>query len=215
MNIKLYQHDLPEKLNLGTEIAVDTEAMGLNLHRDRLCLVQLSKGDGICHLVQINPKVEPIHLKNLLGNPKILKIYHYARFDVGLLHWSLGIMPQPVWCTKIASKLTRTYTDKHGLKDLCRELLNIELDKTMQSSDWGAQELSEAQLQYAAQDVLYLHSLKNKLQIMLEREQRLHFAQCCLRLFARTNYIGSIWLSKYRYFFALKVYFDEFVINSR
>ena len=177
VNIEFYKGDLPEKLNLGNEVAIDTETMGLNFQRDRLCLVQLSAGDGICHLVQIDKKIEPINLKNLLNDSKSLKIFHYARFDVGVLHWSLGIMAQPIWCTKIASKLARTYTDRHGLKDLCRELLGKDIDKSSQSSDWGNAELSTKQLEYAAQDVLYLHQLKARLEEILTRENRIHFAQ--------------------------------------
>ncbi|MCH9843870.1 MAG: ribonuclease D [Alphaproteobacteria bacterium] len=177
MDIKFYQGDIPENLDLGKQIAVDTETMGLLMRRDRLCLVQLSSGDGVCHLVQIQRGVEPVHLKNMLGDNSRLKLYHYARFDVATLHWHLGVMAQPIFCTKIASKLVRTYTDKHGLGDLCRELLNINLDKTMQSSDWGAEKLTDAQLKYAAQDVLYLHQLRDKLTDMLKRENRTQLAE--------------------------------------
>ncbi len=176
MNIELYQGDIPENLDLGRQIAVDTETMGLITRRDRLCLVQLSSGDGVCHLLQFQRGTEPNNLRNMLSNDQCMKIFHYARFDVGALHWSLGFMAQPIFCTKIASKLVRTYTNKHGLGDLCRELLDIELDKTMQSSDWGAEKLTEAQLQYAAQDVLYLHQLKEKLSAMLIRENRIQLA---------------------------------------
>ncbi len=177
MDIKFYQGDIPENLDLGKEIAVDTEAMGLALRRDRLCLVQLSAGDGVCHLVQISRGVEPVNLKNMLGDNSRLKLYHFARFDIAILHWYLGVMAQPLFCTKIASKLVRTYTDKHGLGDLCRELLDINLDKTMQSSDWGAESLTDAQLKYAAQDVLYLHQLRGKLTDMLKRENRTQLAE--------------------------------------
>ncbi|MCH9852213.1 MAG: ribonuclease D [Alphaproteobacteria bacterium] len=177
MDIKFYQGDIPENLDLGKQIAVDTETMGLLMRRDRLCLVQLSSGDGVCHLVQIKRGVEPVNLKNMLGDNSRLKLYHYARFDVATLHWHLGVMAQPIFCTKIASKLVRTYTDKHGLGDLCRELLNINLDKTMQSSDWGAEKLTDAQLKYAAQDVLYLHQLRGKLTDMLKRENRTQLAE--------------------------------------
>ncbi len=177
MDIKFYQGDIPENLDLGKQIAVDTETMGLLMRRDRLCLVQLSSGDGVCHLVQIQRGVEPVHLKNMLGDNSRLKLYHYARFDVAILHWHLGVMAQPIFCTKIASKLVRTYTDKHGLGDLCRELLEINLDKTMQSSDWGAEKLTDAQLKYAAQDVLYLHQLRDKLTDMLKRENRTQLAE--------------------------------------
>ena len=177
MDIKFYQGDMPETLDLGDVIAVDTETMGLITRRDRLCLVQMSSGDGVCHLVQIVRGVEPVNLKNMLGDNNRLKLFHYARFDVGALHWNLGFMAQPIFCTKIASKLVRTYTDKHGLGDLCRELLEINLDKSMQSSDWGAEKLTEAQLQYAAQDVLYLHQLREKLSQMLQRENRMQLAE--------------------------------------
>ena len=177
MDIKFYQGDIPENLDLGNQIAVDTETMGLRMRRDRLCLVQLSSGDGVCHLVQIQRGVEPVNLKNMLGDNSRLKLYHYARFDIATLHWFLGVMAQPLFCTKIASKLVRTYTDKHGLADLCRELLEITLDKTMQSSDWGAEKLTDAQLSYAAQDVLYLHQLRDKLTDMLKRENRTQLAE--------------------------------------
>ncbi len=177
MKIELYQGDIPETLDLGQIIAVDTETMGLLTKRDRLCVVQMSSGDGVCHLLQINKGVDPVNLKNMLGDSNRLKIYHYARFDIAAMHWYLGCMAQPLFCTKIASKLARTYTDKHGLGDLCRELLDVTLDKTMQSSDWGAETLSDQQLQYAGQDVLYLHQLREKLAEMLQREGRLQLAE--------------------------------------
>jgi ribonuclease D len=154
--------------------------MGLNPHRDRLCVVQLSNGDGSADVVQI-PKghSEAPNLKALLGNPSVTKIFHFARFDIAVLYHTLGVMPQPVYCTKIASRLTRTYTDRHGLKDLVRELLNIDLSKQQQSSDWGSQQLSEAQLAYAASDVLHLHALRERLDVMLAREGRTELAQAC------------------------------------
>ena len=178
--IHLHRNDLPEDLSLGSVIAVDTETMGLNPHRDRLCVVQLSNGDGSADVVQI-PKghIDAPNLKALLGNAKITKLFHFARFDVAVLYHSLGVMPQPVYCTKIASRLTRTYTDRHGLKDLVREVLNIELSKQQQSSDWGSSSLSEAQLAYAASDVLHLHALREKLDAMLAREGRTELAQAC------------------------------------
>jgi ribonuclease D len=161
-------------------VAIDTETMGLNPHRDRLCVVQLSNGDGSADVVQI-PKghIDAPNLQALLANPKITKIFHFARFDVAVLYHTFGVMPQPVYCTKIASRLTRTYTDRHGLKDLVREVLNIELSKQQQSSDWGSSSLSEAQLAYAASDVLHLHALREKLDAMLAREDRTELAQAC------------------------------------
>jgi ribonuclease D len=154
--------------------------MGLHPHRDRLCVVQLSSGDGSADVVQI-PKghTDAPNLKKLLADPKITKIFHFARFDIAVLYHSLGVMPQPIYCTKIASRLTRTYTDRHGLKDLVREVLNIELSKQQQSSDWGSSSLSEAQLAYAASDVLHLHALREKLDAMLAREGRAELAQAC------------------------------------
>nr|WP_245409505.1 ribonuclease H-like domain-containing protein [Methyloceanibacter sp. wino2] len=160
-------------------IAVDTETLGLNPHRDRLCLVQLSDGDGRAVLVQISPGDEAPELKRLLADDSVLKIFHYARFDVAVLKQYLGVDTAPIYCTKIASKLTRTYTDRHGLKDLCRELLGVELSKQQQSSDWGAETLSPEQLSYAASDVLYLHALKERLDTMLDREGRAHLARAC------------------------------------
>jgi len=178
MTVHFHQDDLPEGLNFGDGVAIDTETMGLAPHRDRLCLVQLSAGDGEAHLVRIAPgKPTAPRLCKLLGDPKLLKIFHYARFDIAVLQHALGVMTSPVYCTKIASKLTRTYTDRHGLKDLCRELLGIDISKQQQSSDWGAETLSEEQLQYAAADVLHLHALKQKLNDTLRRENRLALAQ--------------------------------------
>jgi len=164
----------------GDAVAVDTETMGLNPARDRLCLVQLSAGDGVCHLVQIAPgQTAAPNLTALLVDPKILKLFHFARFDLAMLKHSFGIMTAPVYCTKIASRLVRTFTDRHGLKDLAKDLLNVELSKQQQSSDWGADELTPEQLKYAASDVLYLHRLKARLDEMLAREGRTALAQAC------------------------------------
>jgi ribonuclease D len=180
MPIRLHQQDLPEDLDLGRVVAVDTEAMGLNPHRDRLCLVQLSGGDGDCHLVQFRePDYRAPNLCRLLGDPAVEKLFHFARYDLAMIHQYLGVCCRPVYCTKIASKLARTYTDRHGLRDLCQELLGIDLSKQMQSSDWGAPELSEGQLIYAAGDVLYLHQLRQHLDGMLAREDRGALAAAC------------------------------------
>lgn len=183
LDIRHYWNDLPSDFQTGTSVAVDTEAMGLKHGRDRLCLVQLSFGDGVCHLVQIakdNPSGSP-RLKELLANPAIEKIFHFARFDVGLLYRDLGVLCKPIYCTKIASRLVRTYTDRHGLKDLCRDLLGVDLSKAEQSSDWGAEKLTEDQKRYAATDVLHLHGLRKKLDGMLVRENRLHLARACFQ----------------------------------
>tara|TARA_Y100000768_G_C23705364_1_gene553281 strand:+ start:50 stop:658 length:609 start_codon:yes stop_codon:yes gene_type:complete len=181
MKIKLYQDDLPNNLNLGLTIAIDTETMGLNPIRDKLCLVQISKGNNISHLVKINDiKKKPKNLIKILKNNKIKKIFHFARFDVAVLKHSYGINLKNIYCTKIASKIIRTYTDKHGYKDLCSELLNISISKTEQTSDWGG-ELSKAQMKYAATDVLYLHKIKKKLDIMLSREKRIDLAEACFK----------------------------------
>ncbi len=178
--VHLHRRDLPDGLDLGSVVAVDTEAMGLVQGRDRLCLVQLSAGDGVCHLVQIQQgQTAAPRLQALLEAPGVLKLFHYGRFDIALVRAALGIDTGPVYCTKIASKLVRTYTDRHGLRDLCRELLGVDLQKVQQSSDWGAETLSEAQLLYAASDVLHLHALKAKLDQMLEREGRSHLARAC------------------------------------
>ena len=177
--VELYKGDLPPGRFTAKSIAVDTETLGLNPHRDRLCLVQLSDGDGTAALVQVDREGEAPELKRLLADQSVLKIFHYARFDVAVLKHYLGVNTAPVYCTKIASKLARTYTDRHGLKDLCRELLGIELSKQQQSSDWGAAELSPDQRNYAASDVLYLHALKERLDGMLEREGREHLARAC------------------------------------
>jgi ribonuclease D len=185
MAISLHERDLPAGLELGSTVAVDTETMGLKPNRDRLCLVQLSAGDGDCHLVRFRGAYDAPNLVRLLADPQILKMFHFARFDLGMLRRHLGVDCGPVYCTKIASKLARTYTDRHGLKDLCQELLGIDLSKQMQSSDWGAPELSEAQLSYAANDVLHLHRLRERLDAMLEREGRRELAQACFAYLPR------------------------------
>ncbi|QWG18431.1 ribonuclease D [Bradyrhizobium sediminis] len=180
MTIRLHRGDLPDLTRYTDSVAIDTETMGLNPHRDRLCVVQLSNGDGSADVVQI-PKdsTDAPNLKALLANPKVTKIFHFARFDLAALYNAFGVMPQPVYCTKIASRLCRTYTDRHGLKDLVREVLNVDLSKQQQSSDWGAQSLSEAQLAYAASDVLHLHGLRERLDGMLAREGRAELARAC------------------------------------
>ncbi len=183
--IKLHKGDLPAGLKFPRGVAIDTETLGLNPHRDRLCLVQLSAGDGVAHLVQFDGETYAApRLKALLKDPKILKIFHFARFDVAVLEKYLGVETAPVYCTKIASKLVRTYTDRHGLKDLCSELLGVELSKQQQSSDWGAKDLSQSQLAYAASDVLHLHKLKAKLDDMLVREDRVAFAEAAFTFLA-------------------------------
>ena len=180
MKIKLYQNDLPDGLNLGPVVAIDTETLGLNPFRDRLCLAQLSSGDGVCHAVQFAAgHYAAPNLKKMLADPTVTKLFHFARFDVAMFRRYLNVECKPVYCTKIASKLVRTYTDKHGFKDLVRELLGVELSKEQQSSDWGAKELTEKQLSYAANDVAYLHQLKTVLDAMLAREGRTHLAQAC------------------------------------
>ena len=178
--ITLHKGDLPRELDFGTAVAIDTETMGLKPHRDRLCLVQLSSGNGEAHLVQFDQEdYEAPNLISLLQNPNILKIFHYARFDVAVMKMYLNATTQSIFCTKIASKLVRTYTDRHGLKDLCRELLNKELSKQQQSSDWGTLTLTEEQMQYAASDVLYLHKIKEILANRLVREKREEIAKAC------------------------------------
>ena len=182
MAIRLYRGDIPADLSLGPVVAVDTETMGLDPNRDRLCVVQLSPGDGSADVVQIPPGgASAPNLTRLLLDPAVLKIFHFARFDLAVLKRRLGVMAAPVYCTKIASKLARTYTDRHGLKDLCSELLGIELSKLQQSSDWGVEKLSDQQRHYAAADVLYLHELKARLDAMLEREGRTAIAEACFR----------------------------------
>jgi len=180
LKIRLHKGDLPEGLDLGNKVAVDTETLGLNPVRDRLCLVQLSAGDGSAHLVQFRrDEYAAPNLKRLLADPNVLKLYHFARFDLAIMRRYLGVLAGPVYCTRTASKLARTYTDKHGLKDLVKELLDIDLSKQQQSSDWGAEGLSEQQLAYAANDVAFLHRLKEALDAMLIREGRMALAQAC------------------------------------
>ena len=182
MATRLHRGDLPDLSRYGREVAIDTETMGLDPHRDRLCLVQLSPGDGSADLVQIPQDArESPNLVRLLTDPGDTKIFHYARFDMAVLKNRFGVVTGPVYCTKIASKLVRTYTDRHGLKDLARELLNIDMSKQQQSSDWGADRISDAQTEYAASDVLYLHDLKRHLDRMLRREGRLDLAETCFR----------------------------------
>ena len=187
MAIRVHRGDLPNLSNYGREVAIDTETMGLNPHRDRLCVVQLSPGDGSADVIQI-PKdaTEAPNLVKLLTDPGVTKIFHYARFDVAVLQQRFGVVTGPIYCTKIASRLVRTYTDRHGLKELARELLNVDLSKQQQSSDWGNEKLSEAQLDYAASDVLYLHDLKRHLDRMLKRENRMELAEACFD-FVRTR----------------------------
>ena len=183
--IHLHRHDLPDGVNLGPVVAVDTETMGLNPHRDRLCLVQMSAGDGTAHLVQLIPPSLGGHgynapnLARLMADPRVTKLMHFARFDVAVLQQALGITVAPVKCTKIAAKLVRTFTDRHGLKELCRELLGVELSKQQQTSDWGSPELTAEQIAYAASDVLYLHALWDRLEALLVRENRLALAEAC------------------------------------
>ncbi|HEY1300636.1 MAG TPA: ribonuclease D [Stellaceae bacterium] len=180
MSHQLHCGDLPEGLDFGATVAIDTEAMGLNPYRDRLCLVQLSAGDGDAHLVQFAPGAyEAPRLKRLLADPAVIKLFHFARFDLAMLYRYLGVMALPCYCTKIASRLARTFTDRHGLRELCKDLLNFELSKQQQSSDWGAQTLSAEQLRYAASDVLYLHAMRARLDAMLAREGRVELARAC------------------------------------
>jgi len=180
MTIFLHRGDLPEDFRPGDSIAIDTETLGLNPHRDRLCLVQLSTGDGSAHLVQVaKGQSQAPNLTRLLADAKVTKIFHFARFDLAILQKTFGFRASPVYCTKIASRMTRTYTDRHGLKDLLRDLLGVEISKQQQSSDWGADKLTEAQLAYAASDVLHLHALREKLDILLRRENRDKIAREC------------------------------------
>jgi ribonuclease D len=189
MSITLHKGDLPPGLDFGASVAIDTETQGLNPYRDRLCVAQLSAGDGNAHLVQFaKGGFAAPRLSALLADPKVLKIFHYGRFDIAVLYHSLGVLTEPVYCTKIASKLIRCYTDRHGLKDLCRELLGVELSKQQQTSDWGVPALSPEQLEYAASDVLHLHRLKAKLDALLVREGRQDLAEACFRFLpARTR----------------------------
>ena len=182
MTNHLYQNDLPDGLDLGPIVAIDCETMGLHPHRDRLCVVQLSSGDGHAHLVQVaQGQTEAPNLCAMLTNPDVLKLFHFGRFDIAVLQHTFGALTAPVYCTKIASRLVRTYTDRHGLKNLLQELLNQDISKQQQSSDWGADALTKAQIEYAASDVLYLHKLRDKLEIMLAREGRDELAQACFR----------------------------------
>ncbi len=180
MTIRLHRGDLPDLSRYTSSVAIDTETMGLHPHRDRLCVVQMSNGDGTADVIQIaKGQRDAPNLTALLANPGVTKSFHFARFDLAVLFHTFGVMPQPVYCTKIASRLSRTYTDRHGLKDLVREVLNVDLSKQQQSSDWGAQGLSEAQLAYAASDVLHLHALRERLDAMLVREGRAELAKAC------------------------------------
>jgi ribonuclease D len=180
MTVRLHQGDLPDLSRYGREVAIDTETMGLDPRRDRLCVVQLSPGDGSADVVQIPADLQRApNLERLLADPGVTKIFHYARFDMAVLKHRFGVVAGPVYCTKIASRLVRTYTDRHGLKDLARELLNVDLSKQQQSSDWGAERITDAQLEYAASDVLYLHDLKRHLDRMLRREDRVELATAC------------------------------------
>jgi ribonuclease D len=180
VKIRLHNGDLPDGLDLGSAVAIDTETLGLNPFRDRLCLVQLSAGDDVCHAVQFaDAKIAAPNLTRLLADRSVTKLFHFARFDMGTLKRHLGVTVAPVYCTKIASRLARTYTDKHGLKDLVRELLSVDLSKEQQSSDWGAPKLSEKQLTYAANDVAFLHRLRTALDAMLAREGRTAHAEAC------------------------------------
>lgn len=176
----LYQNDLPDDLDLGPVVAIDCETMGLNPHRDRLCVIQMSSGDGNAHLVQVaRGQTEAPNLCRMLEDPEVLKLFHFGRFDIAAMHNAFGALTAPVYCTKIASKLIRTYTDRHGLKNLLQELLGVDISKQQQMSDWGAETLSAAQLDYAASDVLYLHRLRDELNSRLSREGRADLAQSC------------------------------------
>jgi ribonuclease D len=182
MTIRLHRGDLPDLSRYRESVAIDTETMGLDHRRDRLCVVQLSPGDGSADVVQIPAgAVDAPNLKRLLGDPSVLKIFHFARFDLAALYQAFGVMPAPVYCTKIASRLTRTYTDKHGLKDLVRDVLGVDLSKQQQLSDWGAEKLTEAQVAYAASDVVHLHTLRAKLDALIAREGRQDLAAACFR----------------------------------
>ncbi|WP_039018379.1 ribonuclease D [Halocynthiibacter namhaensis] len=176
----LYQNDLPDGLSMGAVVAIDCETMGLHPHRDRLCLVQMSGGDGNSHIVQVaKGQTSAPNLCAMLTDPNVLKLFHYGRFDIAAMHNAFGALTAPVYCTKIASKLIRTYTDRHGLKNLLQEMLKVDISKQQQMSDWGAAQLTKAQLEYAASDVLYLHALREKLNERLEREGRMELAQSC------------------------------------
>jgi ribonuclease D len=193
MSITLHQGDLPEGLTFGDIVAIDSETMGLDPHRDRLCLVQLSGGDGNAHLVQFAHRYDAPNLVRLLADPAVTKLFHYGRFDIAMFDRYLGVLTAPVYCTKIASKLTRTYTDRHGLRDLCRELLGVEISKQQQTSDWGAGQLTEEQLAYAASDVLHLHRLKAIFDGLIDREGRRDVANACFKFLpmrARLDLLG-------------------------
>jgi ribonuclease D len=193
MAITLHKGDLPDGLLFGDIVAIDTETMGLDPHRDRLCLVQLSRGDGDAHLVQFTTAYDAPNLTGLLSDPTITKLFHYGRFDIAMFDKYLGVLTAPVYCTKIASKLTRTYTDRHGLRDICRELLDVDISKQQQTSDWCAANLTEEQLAYAASDVLHLHRLKEIFDALLEREGRREIAEACFRFLptrARLDLLG-------------------------
>ena len=180
MTIRLHRGDLPQPIPAGSVVAIDTETLGLVPHRDRLCVVQLSLGDGTADVIQIAPgQVEAPNLVAMLADPSIMKLFHFGRFDIAVLKHRFGVLAGPVWCTKIASRLTRTYTDRHGLKEIARELLGVDLSKQQQSSDWAAETLTDAQLAYAASDVLYLHGLKAKFEVNLAREGRTEVAKAC------------------------------------
>ena len=198
MKIKLHTDDLPSNVKFSKSVAIDTETMGLNHFRDRLCLVQLSDNNKICHLVKLNnDSKKPKNLINILKNKKILKIFHYARFDVAILKHTFGISIDNIYCTKIASKLARTFTDKHGYKDLCKELLNKEISKFEQTSDWGSKNLTLDQQRYAATDVLYLHQIKDKLDKMLKRENRVKLAEACFNFIKiRTDLDLNGWIDQ-------------------
>ena len=194
MTIRLHKGDLPDGTSYGDAVAIDTETLGLNPHRDRLCVVQLSRGDGTADIVQIGRgQTRAPTLERLLADPAVTKIFHFGRFDIAVMYHAFGVLAGPVYCTKIASKLARTYTDRHGLKDLVRELLAVDLSKQQQSSDWGADTLNDAQLAYAASDVLHLHALRVKLDMMLAREDRLDMARACFEFLpsrARLDLMG-------------------------
>lgn len=194
MTIRVHEGDLPDLSAYRGAVAIDTETMGLKPQRDRLCVVQLSPGDGTADVVRIpQGATDAPNLKRLLADPSIVKIFHFARFDLGILWSTFGVMPQPVYCTKIASRLVRTYTDRHGLKDLLKEVLNVDVSKQQQSSDWGADSLTEAQIAYAASDVLHLHALKERLDQMLAREGRTELAAACYQFLptrAKLDVIG-------------------------
>ncbi len=185
MAVTLHEGDLPDGLDLGPAVAVDTETMGLKPGRDRLCVAQLSAGDGDAHLVRFAPGAAGVYdapnLKAMLSDESVTKLFHFARFDVAMIERYLGVVSQPLYCTKIASKIARTFTDRHGLRDLCRDLLGIDLAKEQQMSDWGSDELTERQLAYAASDVLHLHDIRARLDEMLAREGRAEFAEACFR----------------------------------